>query len=956
MLQEITTTEKIYTDLKGFTYQRYDNDPYGVRLYTLANGLKIYLAKNFDAPKIQTFIAVKTGSNNDPKDNTGLAHYLEHMMFKGTSKLGTSDWDKEKPLLDEISNLFEQHKLEENPERKKEIYRKIDELSQHASQYAIANEYDKAVSALGASATNAHTWLDETVYKNVIPANELNRWLQIEKERFSDLVLRLFHTELESVYEEFNRAQDNDGRLVHNELMNALFPTHPNGQQTTLGDPEHLKNPSMVAIHKYFSDFYVPNNLAFVLVGDLEFEATVALINQHFGSLAEKTIAPREAVVEKPMTAIVERTVQSPSAPRLHLAWRTDSYGTKNARLAEMAGNILTNSGECGLLDLNINQDQKALYASAYSSFYKNYGSLTLVIVPQEDQTLDLAKTLLLEQVQILKNGAFPDWMLEAIVSDMKLSKQKALETADGLGTALYTAFINNQNWDSELNEIQEFEKITKNELVAFANEFFADNYVVIKKERGENQKLLRVQNPEITPVTLHKDVQSVFLQDLLSQKSAEIQPQFLDYNEAIETKQVLGKTISFVKNNYNEIANLYFIFPFGTDHDRELGLATQVLQYLGTDQLNATQLKQEFFKLGVAIDFRVAPKELIISLVALQKNMHQGMLLLKNWLMNAKPDQNVYQENVRTILQSRDVAKNDKTRIAQALVNYAKYGADSRLRNVIDEEKLYNITSSQMTDKVKKLLNMPYEIFFYGNDFQTFQQYISDFIEVENVEIPAPKIYPEMATSGKTFFVNYDMVQVEMSQIAKAKILNFEIFGAVRLFNEYFGRGLSSIVFQEIRESKSLAYSAYVSYNTAAEKSLSDYVSSYIGTQPDKLDVAVDTLGELMHSLPQIPLQFENARTATLMQIATSRITRVAIFFTHHNLKKIGVSYDIREAIYQQISQLSLADLSDFHQSEIKPLHYNTALIGKREAVLENAQKYFGAVTELSLEEIFGY
>src|SRR5690606_8175564 len=368
------------TDPQGYTYETVLNDKNAVRIYTLKNGLKVYLAQNFDAPKIQTYIPVRTGSNNDPSDNTGLAHYLEHMMFKGTSKLGSADWQKEKLLLDEISELYEQHKAESDPQKKNEIYRKIDEVSQEASKYAIANEYDKAISSLGATGTNAHTWLDETVYKNNIPSNELEKWLKVEKERFSELVLRLFHTELEAVYEEYNRAQDNDGRLVNYALMEALFPKHPNGQQTTIGTSEHLKNPSMVAIHKYFDTYYVPNNMAVVLVGDLDYDKTIKLVDQYFGSFKYKELPMRKKVTEEPMTSIVTRTVKSPSTPRMTIAWRTDSYGTQQARLADMVSEILSNRGDAGLIDLNINQKQKTLGAGAYGSPFKMYGSFALTV------------------------------------------------------------------------------------------------------------------------------------------------------------------------------------------------------------------------------------------------------------------------------------------------------------------------------------------------------------------------------------------------------------------------------------------------------------------------------------------------------------------------------------------------------------------------------------------------
>lgn len=952
---QVFETKKM-TDKQGYPYETVANDKNGVRVYTLKNGLKVYLAQNFDAPKIQTYIPVRTGSNNDPQDATGLAHYLEHMLFKGTSKLASADWAKEKPLLDQISALYDQHKEETDPEKKKAIYKKIDEVSQEASKYAIANEYDKAISSLGASGTNAHTWLDETVYKNNIPSNELEKWLMVEKERFSELVLRLFHTELEAVYEEFNRSQDNDSRLVNYELMDALFPTHPNGQQTTIGKSEHLKNPSMLAIHKYFNTYYVPNNYAVVLVGDLDFDKTIKLVDQYFGSFEYKALPAKSQVVERPMTQIVERTVKSPSAPRLQIAWRTDSYGTKQAQLAEITANLLTNSGETGLIDVNINQSQKALRAMAYASPFKTYGNFSMVIVPKNDQTLDDAKQLLLSQIDLIKKGQFEEWQIPAIINDMKIQRMKMLETADGLATALYGAYINEQSWENELNDINEYSKITKADIVKFANEFFKDNYVVVKKEKGVNDKLVRVENPGITPIKLNKEAQSPFLVSLLSKESSEIKPEFVDFSKAIQTDKIGAKKVSFVENKYNDVAQTYFIFPFGTDYDKELSLATQVLQYLGTDKLSAEKLKQEFFKLGISHDFRTGSDQLMISLSGLEQNMPKGIELLKNWMMNAKPDQKVYEENVKTILEGREVAKKDKGRIMAALTNYAKYGKESRFTDVVAEQRLKEIRSEEMTNKIKNLLNMPYQIFFYGNDFNKFKKYAKPFVESETIKAPAKKVYPEPATENKVYFTNYDMVQTEMSKVAKAGEVNLKNFGKINVFNEYFGRGLSSIVFQEIRESKSLAYSAYVSYATAGEARKPDYITTYIGTQANKLGQAVNAMDELMAELPQVPAQFANAKNAALKQIASGRINRTNIFFNYLNLQKLGVDYDLRKDLYNEIQNLTIGDVTKFYNTEIKPLKYNTAIIGKKENLDMAAINKMGTFQEVSLEEIFGY
>ena len=948
--------ETVHTDKNQYEYITVTHDENNVRIYTLKNGLKVFLAQNFDAPRIQTFIPVRTGSNNDPADNTGLAHYLEHMMFKGTSKIGTQNWEKEKELLDQISALYEEHKAEQNPEKKREIYKKIDEVSQEASQYAIANEYDKAISSLGASGTNAHTWFDETVYKNNIPNNELEKWLKIEKERFSEIVLRLFHTELESVYEEFNRAQDNDTRLVSYELMDALFPTHPNGQQTTLGKPEHLKNPSMKAIHKYFDEYYVPNNYAMVLVGDLDFDETIQLIDQYFGTLPYKELPAKTPITEQPITEVVARTVKSPTTPRTQLAWRTDSYGTREAMLADIVANILSNRGEAGLLDLHINQTQKMLWAQAFSVGLRQYGYFSIVAVPKETQTLEEAKNMVLDEIELIKKGDFPDWMLPAIINDFKLQRMKGLETAEGLATNLYDSYIKGRTWEEELNEMDEYASFTKDDVVNFANEFFKENYVVVNKEKGVNDKLIRVENPGITPVKINRDTQSEFLKEILADKTEDIKPEFIDYQKEIVTDQLNGKKLSFVKNKYNDIAQVHFIFSFGSDHDRDLGVSTQLLQYLGTDTLSPEDLKKEFFKIGISNDFKTTNNQLTISLSGLEENIEKGIALLQHWMRDVQPDQEIYNQFVGTVLENRQAMKKDKNRIITALNNYTKLGSNSRFTDVISKEELENSSAEVFTDRMKKLFQYPYQVFFYGKNFETFTKYIGEYIEPESLQIPAAKLYPEPATGGNVYFINYDMVQMEMSKIGKGNEVNPLHFGKINVFNEYFGRGLSSIVFQEMRESKSLAYSAYVSYAANSELNHPDYVTTYIGTQPDKLMIAVDTLNELMNELPEVPIQFENARNAALKQIASTRVTRNNIFFNTLRLQKLNIYHDFRKDIYEQIQHLAFEDIKHFYQTEVKSIHFNTAIIGKKENLDMEAVNKMGIFKEVSLKDIFGH
>lgn len=950
------STEKI-KDAQGYTYETVKGDKTGTRIYTLPNGLKVYLAQNTDEPRIQTYIPVRTGSNNDPADNTGLAHYLEHMVFKGTSKVGTQDWNKEKVLIQQISDLYEQHKAETDPEKKKALYKRIDEVSQEASKYSVANEYDKLISSLGAKGTNAHTNLNETVYKNNIPANELEKWMIVEKERFSELVLRLFHTELEAVYEEFNRSQDNDGRLVNFELMSALFPLTPNGTQTTIGKSEHLKNPSMVAIHNYFNMYYVPNNMAVVLVGDLDFDKTIKMVDKYFGTFQYKELPMKKMLTEQPMTSVVERVVKSPTAERLTMAWRTSGVGTKEALLADMTAEILSNAGDVGLVDINLNQKQLALNSEAYSTTFNNYGYFGMTLTAKEGQTLEQGRDLLLTQVDKIKKGEFDEWMIQAIINNRKLDIMKTYESADGLATTFYRSFTSFRSWEETLNEVNELSKITKADVVKFANDFFKDNYVIIYKRKGTNDKLVRVSNPGITPIQLNRDAQSEFYKDFAKLTSSDLAPVFVDFKKEIQTKKVKNTNISFIKNTTNSIASLNYIFKMGTDNNKRLSLAAGLLDFLGTDKMSAEQIKKEFYKIGVSYSANIGNDMTYITLSGLENNLPKGIELLDNFIKNVKPDQEVYATQVATILNNRANAKKRKENIMAALTSYAKYGKDSRFRDIISEKELNEIKASELTAIVKDINNYEHEVFFYGTNLDPIVKALEKYHNLNaSKPVPAAKIYAEPATSNKIYFANYDMVQAEMARVAKGEKYNPKIAGTVNVFNSYFGSGLSSIVFQEIRESKSLAYSARAFYGMANDKNLDDYMQVSIGTQANKLPQAVEALSALLNEMPKIDKQFNNAKESGLKQIASSRIIKSNIFFNQLNLKKLGFDYDIRKDIYRDIQNLTLDSTNDFFNKEVKTKQYNTAIIGKKESLDFEALKKLGTIEEVSLDEIFNY
>ena len=943
----------------GLSYETVANDPTGLRLYTLDNGLKVYLSKNTDEPKIQTYIAVRAGSNYDPKESTGLAHYLEHMVFKGTDKIGTLDWEKEKVFLDKISQLYEDHRKEKDPAKKLAIYKEIDAVSLEASNFSIANEYDKMSNGLGATGTNAYTWFEQTVYTNKIPANELDKFLALESERFSQVILRLFHTELEAVFEEFNRGQDNDYRKRYASMLAGLFPNHPYGQQTTIGIADHLKNPSMIDIHNYFDKYYVPNNMAIVLVGDLNFEETITKVKNTFGKFESKEVIHPVLPKELALNSIVETEVFGPTAESITIAYRSGGVNSEDEKLMTLADMILAN-GNAGLLDLNLNQKQVVQNAGCSPTFLNDYGYHVFSGSPKEGQSLDDVKTLILEQVEKLKKGEFEDWMIDAVINDLKKSQLREFENSTSVANAYVDAFIHNQKWQDKVKFLKELKGISKEELVTFANRFYKDNYVVTYKRKGEDDSIVKVENPGITPVNLNRGQSSEFVTNFNKLTSEDLKPQFIDYKEAIkESKTSNGLNVSYVDNPNNDMFNLNIIFDMGQDNDREVSLAARYLDYIGTEKYTPSQLKEEFYKLGIDYSVFSSNDKTYVGISGLKENLDAGLALLEHLWNNAEPNQETYDKYVESILKDREDGKTQKGNIFwNGLMSYGQYGENSRLRNIYSEAELKAMNPAKLVDKVKAMRAFKQRIFYYGKDVDAAVAALDKHHKIPETLLDYPeKIeYTNLETGGNVYFVDYDMVQSEILLLAKGEEFNPSKMAASQLFNTYFGSGLSSIVFQEIRESKSLAYSAFSSYSNAREAGQPNYTMAYVGTQANKLEQAVGAMMELMTNMPEAEDQFNQAKEATLKKIAAERITKSKIFWTYEGLKKRGIDNDNREEIYNAIKSMTMDDLRNFFNTNIKGENYNVMVIGNKKDMDFDALSKLGTIKEMDIDYLFNY
>lgn len=940
-------------------------DPIQVQTYTLANGLKLFLTINKLEPRVYTEIAVRVGSKHDPADTTGLAHYFEHMMFKGTDRLGSLDWAQEKALLDEIETLFERHRAEQDPEKKRILYAEIDRLSYEAAQFAAANEYDKLVSVMGAKGTNAYTWVEQTVYVNDIPSNELERWFALESERFRRPILRLFHTELETVFEEYNISQDKDFRKTLKAMQETLTPSHPYGTQTTLGRGEDLKNPSQSNIYRFFDTYYVPNNMAIVLAGDFDPAQVVALAERYFGHFESKPLPKFKFKPQPELSSRTHKTVWGQESPWVEIGWRLPGAKSEEAAIfLPLIAGILHNY-QAGLFDLNIVQKQRLLEAYAYPRVYEDYASLLLLAKPREGQKLEDVEQILMQEINKLRDGDFEEWLVEAVIKDMKLSEIRAFEKNQGRANTITGAFVLGIEWPEIVKRWKKLTKVTKGQLVAFARRYFRDdNCAVVYKHTGEDASVMKVEKPPITPIEVNREGASAFAQDFLNWDTAEVTPEFVDFKKVIKTKRLSpGVKLKLVQDKKSKLFRLHYCFDMGKLSDRRLAVLAGYFPFLGTSKYSTTEIQQAMYRLGVSFGAECREEHFYLSLTGLEESFEPAVQLLEHLLEDAQPNPEALQNLVADILLRRENNKKDKrTILSKGLTNFAKYGSDNPFTDKLDTAQLQQLKPEELVDLLKSLRHFQHEVFYFG---PKTSGKISAFLQKTHpvqTAVLAPsksKKYPEIGVKkDKVYFVHFPSVQIELLMLSKGTpTFNLDEFVMGEWYNQYFGYGLSSIVFQEIRESKALAYSAYAHAGSPSKKNRAHWLQAYVGTQPDKLRDAVEAFQEILEHMPVSTPQMEHARKGVLKQIAAGRISQSELYWAWRGNRDKGfLNRDLREDIYRTIEKATTQALLDFQEKKVKGRHYTWLVLGDRGSIDFKYLKTIGQVKELTLEDIFGY
>ena len=947
----------------GYNYKRVEGDKSATRIYTLDNGLKVYMSVNKEKPRLQTMIAVKVGSKNDPAETTGLAHYFEHLMFKGTDKFGTQNYEAEKPLLDEIERLFEVYRTTTDEVERKAIYAKIDSVSQEASKYAIPNEYDKLMQAIGADGTNAWTSYDETNYVEDIPSNQIENWAKIQAERFENAVIRGFHTELETVYEEYNMGLTRDNNKLFDKVMSLCFPDHPYGLQTTIGKQEHLKNPSITNIKEYYKTYYVPNNMAICMAGDFNPDEAIKIIDKYFGRLKPNRKLPKVKEYKPArMTEVKETEVYGLESESVAIAWPIEGARSKGALVGDLLSSVLSN-GTCGLLDTDLIQSQKVLDAGGGVEYLADAGVVVLLGEPKEGQTLEEVRDLLLAEVAKLREGKFDSDLLKSIIANYRRSEMASLEYNFSRAYKMEAAFINGLDWKDVATELERATKITKEELIAWANENMpSEGYCVVYKRQGEDASQKKINKPQITPISANRDAQSDYLLSIQQSEVAPIAPRFVDYEKELgRTKLESGIEVLYKRNNTNDLFELTYLYDFGTTTNKSMQLAADYMKLLGTEEKSAKKIQRELYDLACSFDIDVTANRITVTVSGLSDNMEKALSIIDNYVENLQGDNEILEGIKSDLKQQRINAKASQMDNFRALQQYCLYGGDYIRSKTLSNSELEKITSEELIASIKQLAKIKHRILYYGpltitdlvGSIYMSHQVGDDLLDTKSKAAPTLTV-----KSPNVLFAQYNAKQAYYMQYSCRAQDRFDInlspIGS--LYNSYFSGGMNAVVFQEMREARGLAYSAYSYLARGHEPHHPYYFYAFIATQNDKVEQAVKAFDEIIENMPSSQKAFELAKSGLLANYESQRTTKQNILWSYIEYEKFGLKEDLNKTLYEGIKALTLEDVVKFQQEFIKGRPYSYCILGDRNDLDMSYIGSLGKVKFLSQEEIFGY
>lgn len=946
----------------SYQSQAEDLNALKVKEYRLENGLTVWLNEDHSQPKVFGAVVVKAGAKDCP--DTGIAHYFEHMMFKGTDRIGTLDYESEKVLLDSIAMKYDELAMTEDTAARARLQKEINELSIRSSEYVIPNEFNRLINRFGGSGLNAATSYDATIYFNTFSPQYMVQWAEINSERLINPVFRLFQSELETVYEEKNMYGDFIGGQVMDTLMARYFGPHPYAYPI-IGSTKNLKNPRLTEMHKFFEDYYVASNMALILSGDFDAQQVMPILEKAFSRIRSGNAPKQEKVMLPPFNGRETMKVKFPIPfiKAMGLGFRGVSANHEDQVALNIAVNLLNNANGTGYLD-KLMVEHKLMGALAINESMNEAGILAVAIMPKLlIQSYSSAEKMVWDEINRVKNGDFSDEMFNSLKLEQKRQYASSLENIDSHATIMMDLFSQGKSWNDYLNEVARIESITKEDVVRVAQKYFSNNYLCVTKSTGKYPKD-NLPKPAFSPVVpRNADASSSYAKQLEKIPEQQVAPRIIDFEKDVKTSKLTPLvTLYTTPNPLNDIFTLNISYGIGALEQPELMQLTNYLQLLGTESLSFEQFRSRLQSIGSTLAFDVTPDAFVMKVTGFDNHIDETMELVGDFIRHAKADDKKLRQIVDDAKVSEKAFFKSGDNVASALLEQVKYGDQSRYLRKLSLSQIKKLKGKDMLAIYDKVRSVQCDLHYCGTlpvekVIGTIRQHLP--LERTTVASNSP-YYRELKQYDRptVFFIDMpDMAQSIVYGYVKGDPVDDKASRhASQLFSVYFGGDMSSLMFQEIREFRSFAYRTSGRYQLPnhAHKGTAGSFTAMLSTQSDK---TLDALGVLDSLIREMPLKPE--RMEAVKQTLVNRINNDYPPFRNLSEKVAsarmeGFDRDPAEEFLRDIATMDMQDISRFYREQIsgRPVVY--VIAGNRKHIDMKKLAEYGTIIKVKKKDIY--
>lgn len=933
-----------------------------VKEHKLKNGLTVWLNEDHSQPKVFGAVVVKAGAKDCP--DTGIAHYFEHMMFKGTDKIGTVDYDAEKTLLDSIALKYDELAATEDEAARSQIQKEINELSIRSSDYVIPNEFNRLISKYGGSGLNAATSYDATIYFNTFSPQYMSQWAEINSERLLNPVFRLFQSELETVYEEKNMYGDFIGGPVMDRLLARYFAPHPYAYPI-IGSTKNLKNPRLTEMRKFFEEYYVASNMGLILSGDFDTEAVLPVLEKTFSRIRPGEAPKHDIVALPPFKGKEKMKIKFPVplVKAMGMGFRGVPANHEDQVALAVAVNMLNNANGTGFLD-KLMVDRKIMASMAMNESMNEAGILAVAVIPKlMFQTYGGAEKLVWKEINRVKEGDFSDEIFNSLKQEQRRQYASNLENIDSRARIMMSLYSQGKSWEDYLQEVSGIDALTKEDVVRVARKYFSENYLCVTKTTGKYPKD-NLTKPDFSPIVpKNSEASSEYAKQLEQLPVQEVKPRFIDFQKDVETVSLIPlATLYATANPVTDIFTLNLVYQVGTLEQPKLMHLANYLQFLGTDSLSFHEFRTRLQVLGSTISFDATDKQFFMRITGFDKHFKETVQLAGDFIRHVKADDKQIRQVINDAKVTEKAFFESSDNIANALLEKVKYGEQSRFLTKLSLSEVKKLKGKELLDAFVQVRQTECDLLYCGTlPVAQVREEIEAFLPLKEITVAVnapyhrdakkydkPTVYfMDMPTASQSIVYGYAKGEVTDDAWSRH---------AARLFSVYFGGDMSSLMFQEIREFRSLAYRVsgrYILPPHNLEGKAGEFVTM-LSTQSDKTLDALGIMNSLIHEMPE-----KEERISTVKQSIVNQVNNDFPSFREvpekvAGFRRNGFDNDPSEALLSGISDMDMKDIIRFyrHNVRLKPVVY--VIVGNSRRIDMKQLETYGNVIRLRKKDIY--